>query len=259
MSNPHADLHDRLLRSALRLPESYVESPWGHLVVKVNKKIFAFIDSSAERVHLGLKIKRSQLDVLEHGWAVPMGYGMGRHGWVSMSFDAATALPFEQCVDWLDESYRDVAPKRLVKALPPEGVGPAPALAPPPPPEPQVDPDDLAVLLVGNDTYRLERGRLALAHLGHAAVCAAADDDALDIAGSAEPRLVVLDLSKDATQCLELGPALGMLTPEGKLVIAGLRDAKQQRKVEAAVPAAALLSKEAPGAPKLLKQLAELL
>jgi len=259
MPHPHAAVYDRLLRSALRLPESYFESPWGHLVAKVNKKIFAFIDSSAERVHLGVKLKQSQLDALEHSWAVPMGYGMGKHGWVSMSFTADTPIPFDQAVAWLDESYRGVCPKRLLKTLPPEGVGPAPVKAPPPPPEPEVDPDDLAVLLVGNDTYRLERSRLALAHLGHSAVCVQADDEALDVAGSAEPRLVVLDLSKDAEQCLQLGAGLGMLTPDGKLVIAGLRDAKQVRKVETAVPGAALLSKEAPGAPKLLKLLAELL
>ncbi len=258
MAKPHTAVHDRIVRTALRHPESYLESPWGHLVVKVNKKIWAFIDDRPDGLHVGLKLKQSNVHVLEESWAVAMGYGMGKHGWVSMTFGRDHAVPFERVVHWLDESYRNVAPKRLLEGLPQEGVGAAPETAPPEPPEPEVDPDDLAVLLVGNDRYRLDRARRALAREGLSALAVSADDEALDIAGSAEPRLVVLDISKDAEQAMALGGPLGLLTP-GQVVICGIRDAKHERKVVGVVGDGPLLSREAPGAPKAVKQLVGLL
>jgi hypothetical protein len=184
---------------------------------------------------------------------------MGKHGWVTLRFEAQTTIPFEQIMAWLEESYRAIAPKRLVKSLPPQGIAPAPRQPKPPPPEPVVDQDDLAVLLVGNDTMRLERSRLALSHMDHAAIAVALGDEALDIAGAAEPRVVVLDLSRNAEDALALGPQLALLSPDGQLVIAGIRDAKQQHKVESLVSNRAMLSKEAPGAPKFLKALSALL
>jgi hypothetical protein len=45
---------DRILRSALCYPETYPESPWGELVVKVNKKIFVFLGRNEQRVSMSL-------------------------------------------------------------------------------------------------------------------------------------------------------------------------------------------------------------
>jgi len=41
-------------------------------------------------------------------------YGLGRAGWVSIRISAET--PFEMLRDWVDESYRAVAPKALGRA-----------------------------------------------------------------------------------------------------------------------------------------------
>lgn len=254
-----SDPFDRILRSALQYPETYPESPWGELVVKVHKKIFVFLGRGGGGLSVTLKLPLSNVAVLEHDWARPTPYGMGKHGWVSMSFPPGTPVPLGELRGWLAESFHAVAPKRLLKLLPPEGIGLAPELAPPPPPEPPVNDDDLAVLLVGTDPLRLDRARLALARLGHAALAVAVGDEALDIAGAAEPRLVVLDLSRDANEALALGPQLELLCPDGQLVVAGLRDAKQQRKVEGTVSDGAVLSKDAPGDPKLVGQLVALL
>ena len=40
-----------------------------------------------------------------------MGYGLGDSGWVSVKF--GPGLPFDMLRDWIDESYRAVAPKKL--------------------------------------------------------------------------------------------------------------------------------------------------
>jgi hypothetical protein len=60
-----------------------------------------------------------------------MAYGLGRSGWVTAQFGPGEAPPVELFKEWLDESYRAVAPKRLVKQLAPQG-GEAPRTAPAP-------------------------------------------------------------------------------------------------------------------------------
>jgi hypothetical protein len=64
-----------------------------------------------------MKLPFRKDEALGERWAEPAGYGMGKHGWVSMRFSADVEPPLKQLLDWLDESYRAVAPKRVVKAL----------------------------------------------------------------------------------------------------------------------------------------------
>lgn len=45
----------------------------------------------------------------------PTGYGLARGGWVTAEFAKDEAPPVELLCQWIDESYREVAPKRLVK------------------------------------------------------------------------------------------------------------------------------------------------
>ena len=49
--------------------------------------------------------------------ARPTAYGMGRAGWVSVTFKADDEVPLDMLELWIDESYRAVAPKRLIAAL----------------------------------------------------------------------------------------------------------------------------------------------
>jgi predicted DNA-binding protein (MmcQ/YjbR family) len=46
----------------------------------------------------------------------PSGYGLGDSGWVNVRFDQAT-LPYDMLCDWINESYRAVAPKRVAAKL----------------------------------------------------------------------------------------------------------------------------------------------
>jgi hypothetical protein len=46
-----------------------------------------------------------------------MVYGLGRHGWVTIQLSDPSVPGIGVLRDWITESYRMVAPKRLVKLL----------------------------------------------------------------------------------------------------------------------------------------------
>ena len=47
----------------------------------------------------------------------PTGYGLGRGGWVTSAFEPGDDPPVDILCDWIEESYRAVAPKKLVAEL----------------------------------------------------------------------------------------------------------------------------------------------
>jgi len=47
----------------------------------------------------------------------PTGYGLGRSGWVTARFGARAKVPLDVLRPWIDESFRAVAPRRLVRSL----------------------------------------------------------------------------------------------------------------------------------------------
>jgi predicted DNA-binding protein (MmcQ/YjbR family) len=113
---PQRDLRRKLLDYALAMPGAHLDHPWGEDVVKVNKKIFAFFGTpDGDEFGMGVKLPQSNSMALAQPGVKPSGYGLGKAGWVSTSF--SEPLPFEMLRDWLDESYRAVAPKRLAAAL----------------------------------------------------------------------------------------------------------------------------------------------
>jgi predicted DNA-binding protein (MmcQ/YjbR family) len=105
---------------ALGLPGAYEDFPWGERVVKVNKKVFLFLgrDENLEQgMGIGVKLPISGEDVLHMPFAEPTGYGLGKSGWVDVRFTADETPPVELLQSWIEESYRAVAPKRLVAEL----------------------------------------------------------------------------------------------------------------------------------------------
>jgi predicted DNA-binding protein (MmcQ/YjbR family) len=50
-------------------------------------------------------------------WLVPAGYGLDRGGWVTAL--APDDTPIEMITGWIEESYRLVAPRKLVSLLVP--------------------------------------------------------------------------------------------------------------------------------------------
>lgn len=106
---------------ALTYPEAWQDEPWeGDIVVKVRKKVFVFAgaDPSDTRwpVGIGLKLPVSKDEALSLPGATPSGYGLGKWGWVNIPLDQGGVDP-ELLGDWIEESYRAVAPKTLAAGL----------------------------------------------------------------------------------------------------------------------------------------------
>jgi predicted DNA-binding protein (MmcQ/YjbR family) len=82
--------------------------------------VFLFVNGAIapeDGVSLSVKLPRTGADLLEMPFAEPMGYGMGKHGWVTLLLMRDDHTPLELLEAWIDESYRAVAPKRLVAEL----------------------------------------------------------------------------------------------------------------------------------------------
>ena len=58
-----------------------------------------------------------RLKVLDLLFAKPTGYGLGKSGWVSATFEAKDRPPIEILKGWIRESYLAVAPKKLLAEL----------------------------------------------------------------------------------------------------------------------------------------------
>ncbi|WNG35664.1 MmcQ/YjbR family DNA-binding protein [Archangium violaceum] len=101
----------------IRYPEVTEDFPWGHRTLKVKGKAFVFMGVSAEGFFMSVKLPQSNGAALMLPFAQPTGYGLGKSGWVSVNFGARDTPPVELLSKWLDESYRAVAPKKLVAQL----------------------------------------------------------------------------------------------------------------------------------------------
>lgn len=107
-------IRDELLRQALAFPEAWEDHPWEESVAKVGKKVFLFCGGADPHdPPVTLKLAESHEQALDVG-AEPAGYGLGRSGWVTVT---CSKVPSALLEDWVEESYRLVAPKRLVKLL----------------------------------------------------------------------------------------------------------------------------------------------
>jgi predicted DNA-binding protein (MmcQ/YjbR family) len=102
---------------ALRYPETAEEFPWGERAIKVKGKAFLFLRADAGTVSFSVKLPRSAAEALELPYAEPTHYGLGKHGWVTLTVDRAREAPVSSFKAWVEESYRSVAPKRVVALL----------------------------------------------------------------------------------------------------------------------------------------------
>src|SRR5262245_9607756 len=63
-----------------------------------------------------VKLPDSRQEALEFPWAEPTGYGLGKSGWISVRF-AQGEPPVDLFRCWIEESYRTIAPVKLVAQL----------------------------------------------------------------------------------------------------------------------------------------------
>ena len=114
-----AQLQQDLLSFALSLPEAWEDHPWDHTVAKVRKKVFVFFGGTDDNPGMDVKLPFSADHALSVPEATPTGYGMGRHGWVHVALRVPSPPlpPLDVLTDWIEESYRTIAPKALVAKL----------------------------------------------------------------------------------------------------------------------------------------------
>ncbi len=116
---------ERIERIAMALPEAervdiaaWDDQP----TFRVRGKNFVFSDAAGTR--LTLKLPPDEADWVSRNvtGAHPTRYGLGRHGWVTVPCPR-TEDGWQQASEWIRESYRLVAPKRLAAALDDEESG----------------------------------------------------------------------------------------------------------------------------------------
>lgn len=107
----------RALRTyGLTLPGTHLKSPWpGHKDLAVKDKTFAYLSIDGEPFSISVKLARSHEVAMLIPGAVPTAYGLGKSGWVTMKF--AGDVPEDLLREWIEESYRLQAPKKLVALL----------------------------------------------------------------------------------------------------------------------------------------------
>jgi predicted DNA-binding protein (MmcQ/YjbR family) len=110
-----------LRQFAFALPGAYGDHPWGESVAKVNKKVFVFMAAKPDpktgftfSVKLPISGERALAD---YPFTEPTGYGLGKSGWVTVKLPPGDRTPPELLIEWIEESYRAIAPKKLVAQL----------------------------------------------------------------------------------------------------------------------------------------------
>jgi predicted DNA-binding protein (MmcQ/YjbR family) len=106
-----------LRKDALKYPEAYEEMPWGHHAIKVKGKTFLFLGADSGGFSLSVKLPSSGGVALKLPFASPTEYGMGRKGWVTGTFAKGARVPMSILKLWIEESYRTIAPSKLLALL----------------------------------------------------------------------------------------------------------------------------------------------
>ncbi len=229
---------EELRAFALSLPEAYEETPWGHLAFKVKKKAFCFFGSDTKSLGLSVKLPLSHKQALKEKWAQPTGYGLGKSGWVSASFEKGDDVPIELLRGWLEESYRALAPKKLVKLLDQGNAAPAPAR--------RAVAADPSLAIVSGDPRRADRAVKALGQDGLGAIGVALSDVAA--LAAAAPDIVVVDFGRTPSAALA---AAQEIATYAEIVAAGLRDARWEKRVKEGVDTVGRF-REPPGDPRVV-------
>lgn len=133
MARPRKPLANTLREVGLATyPQAHLKSPWpGHLDLAVKDKTFAYLTVEGEPFRISVKLPHSCSVALMLPFTAPTAYGLGKSGWVSVSPPPNQEPPLELLLAWIDESYRAVAPKKLVAQLDLDATSPASRATPP--------------------------------------------------------------------------------------------------------------------------------
>src|SRR5262245_55050665 len=116
---------------ASKYPEAEKAFLFGdHEVYRVKKKVFVWLGEGeqAGSSYVSVKLKETQGMALTLPHVTPAAYGMAKWGWINADFPKGK-FPTSLVEEWIDESYRHTAPKKLLKQLT-GGAAPAPTKKP---------------------------------------------------------------------------------------------------------------------------------
>jgi hypothetical protein len=119
---------DQVRTFALGFPKAIEEFPWGETVIKVDHPpgrrsdgyvrgpMFLWLGKrDAQQLAVSVKLAGSYDQAVTIGRARPMTYsGLGKWGWLTVPLEGADVRFLH---DWIDESYRNVAPRFLIAEL----------------------------------------------------------------------------------------------------------------------------------------------
>ena len=102
----------------LTLPGAHSKSPWpDHDDLAVKDKTFAYLPAKGRPFSLSCKLPYTGYEALQLPFAEPTGYGLGKSGWVSFAPTGDQLPGLDQLKEWVEESYRAQASRKLVKEL----------------------------------------------------------------------------------------------------------------------------------------------
>jgi predicted DNA-binding protein (MmcQ/YjbR family) len=104
-----------------RLPEAVrvdIEAWGGEPTFRVNGKNFVFAGGEFRSISVKLPKEEATATVASDQAVTPTGYGLGKHGWVSVELPATpSAARWTQVEEWIRTSFTLVAPKRLARLV----------------------------------------------------------------------------------------------------------------------------------------------
>ena len=112
-----AKLEQTLRARALEFPGTEEAFPWGERAIKIRGKAFLFMRLTDDELSFSVKLPRTGIQALALPFVRPTEYGLGKHGWVTVRAPRTDRALERQYLDWIEESFRAVAPKKVVASL----------------------------------------------------------------------------------------------------------------------------------------------
>ena len=107
---PDSPIARELQAYCLSFDGAWEDYPWGEIVYKVGKKVFAFTGASADSAGATVKATQEDAEALTLLPNIKRAAYIGRHGWIHVEIHGEDELPFLK--DLIAASYELVAPKR---------------------------------------------------------------------------------------------------------------------------------------------------
>lgn len=109
------DAREQLRKLCLRLPEALEVEAWGDPTYRVRNKIFAMEKGAGTEVWLKGELGAQEALVSSDPKTFFVPPYVGHKGWIGARLDAAE--DWDELAGLIEDSYRLIAPKRLVRQL----------------------------------------------------------------------------------------------------------------------------------------------